>query len=140
MKKILMALLVLASLAQAAQSETLYKRIGGYDAIAALSRDFHLRLKADPQLGRFWAHRGTDGMERELQLLVDFICARTGGPTHYPGRDMGTTHIGMKINDSDWTIFMKHLQDSLDKFKVKAPEQKEVIKFIQSLKSAIVEK
>jgi hemoglobin len=40
------------------KSPTLYARLGGYDAIAAVSDDLLPRLKADPQLGRFWAHRG----------------------------------------------------------------------------------
>jgi hypothetical protein len=34
-------------------------------------------------LGRFWQHRGEDGMKRERQLLVDFLCACTGGPMYY---------------------------------------------------------
>jgi hemoglobin len=119
--------------------KSLYQRLGGYDAIAALSLDFHLRLKKDSQLGRFWAHRGTDGMDRELQLLVDFLCESTGGPMMYMGRDMATAHIGMNISKKDWKIFMAHLDDSLDHFKVKKKEHKEVVKFIDSLKSEMVE-
>jgi hemoglobin len=34
-----------------------------------------------PQLGRFWAHRGEDGVMREKQLLIDFLCTSAGGPT-----------------------------------------------------------
>jgi hypothetical protein len=30
------------------------------------------RLRADPQLGRFWAHRGEDGVMREKQLIPNF--------------------------------------------------------------------
>ena len=44
---------------------TLYERLGGYDAIAAVSNDLVDRLEADPQLGRFWQHRGEDGLKRE---------------------------------------------------------------------------
>ena len=52
--------------------KSLYERLGGYDAISAVSNDLVDRLQADPQLGRFWQHRGEDGMKRERQLLVDF--------------------------------------------------------------------
>ena len=123
-----------------AQNETLYKRLGGYDAIASIATDFHIRLKNDPQLGRFWAYRGTDGMDRELQLLIDFMCEHTGGSTHYAGRDMGLSHRGMNISGSDWKIFMRYLKVTLDEHKVKVTEQKEVIDFVESLKSAIVER
>jgi truncated hemoglobin YjbI len=39
-------------------TKTLYERLGGYNAIAAVAGDLLSRLRADPQLGRFWAHRG----------------------------------------------------------------------------------
>ena len=57
------------------QQGTLYARLGGYDAIAAVVDDLLPRLIADVQLGRFWKHRGDDGVRREKQLLVDFLCA-----------------------------------------------------------------
>ena len=44
---------------------TLYDRLGGYNAIAALSDDLLPRLQGDAQLGRFWQHRGDDGIRRE---------------------------------------------------------------------------
>jgi hemoglobin len=58
-----------------ADNKTLYERLGGYDAITAVADDLLPRLQADPQLGRFWAHRGEDGLKREKQLLIDFLCA-----------------------------------------------------------------
>ena len=76
------------------ETRTLYTRLGGYDAIAAVTDDFLARLKTDPQLGRFWAHRGEDGLRREKQLLIDFLCASSGGPLYYTGRDMSTSHKG----------------------------------------------
>ena len=47
-----------------AVSETLYSRLGGYDAIAAVSENLVGRLMADPKLGRFRAQRGDDGLKR----------------------------------------------------------------------------
>ncbi len=83
-------------------TKTLYERLGGYNAIAAVANDLLSRLRADPQLGRFWAHRGEDGVMREKQLLIDFLCASAGGPMYYRGRDMVLVHRGMRISDSDW--------------------------------------
>ena len=60
------------------EKKTLYDRLGGYDAIAAVADDLLPRLQADPRLGRFWAHRGEDGVKREKQLLVDFLCSSAG--------------------------------------------------------------
>src|SRR5258707_12142176 len=88
--------------------KTLYERLGGYDAITAVANDLLPRLRADPQLERFWAHRGEDGVMREKQLLIDFLCASAGGPMYYRGRDMVLTHRGMPIRDNDWNVFLDH--------------------------------
>ncbi len=118
---------------------TLYERLGGYEAISAVADDLLPRLQADSQLGRFWQHRGEDGIKREKQLLIDFLCSSTGGPLYYTGRDMKTTHKGMKISESDWSAFLGHLNATLEAFKVPQPERNEVIAFVQGTKSDIVE-
>ena len=93
----------------------------------------------DPQLGRFWAHRGEDGIKREKQLLIDFLCASAGGPMYYRGRDMALCHRGMRISESDWTVFLGHAAATLAKFQVPEAEQREVVALVQSLKEDIVE-
>src|SRR6266496_4977102 len=65
-----------------------YERLGGYDALTAVANDLLPRLQGDPQLGRFWKNRSDDGIAREKQLLIDYLCASTGGPMYYTGRDM----------------------------------------------------
>jgi hemoglobin len=120
-------------------TKTLYERLGGYDAISAVANDLLLRLRSDPQLGRFWAHRGEDGIQREKQLLIDYLCANAGGSTYYRGRDMVLAHRGMRINESDWNVFLGHAAATLAKFNAPEPEQSEVVKFVQGLKQDIVE-
>jgi hemoglobin len=118
---------------------TLYARLGGYDAIAAVADDLLPRLTSDPQLGRFWAHRAADSIRREKQLLIDFLCASAGGPLFYTGRDMATSHKGMGISARDWEIFLGHLHATLDRFQVPEQERREVLEFIESTKADIVE-
>src|SRR5262252_1315714 len=101
-------------------SDTLYARLGGYDAIVAVVDDLLPRLTSDPELGRFWKHRGADGLQREKQLLINFLCGSAGGPLYYVGRDMKTSHRGMGITDSDWQRFLGHVHETLAKFSVPA--------------------
>jgi len=121
------------------KTKTLYERLGGYDAIAAVANDLLPRLRADPQLARFWAHRGEDGMKREKQLLIDFLSAGAGGPMYYRGRDMALTHRGMRISERDWEVFLGHAAKTLAKFQVPEAEQRDVVALVQSLKKDIVE-
>ena len=123
------------------EKKTLYERLGGYDAITAVANDLLPRLRADPLLGRFWAHRGEDGVTREKQLLIDFLCASAGGPMYYRGRDMVLIHRGMRISETDWNAFLglPCRAATLAKFQVPDAEQHEVVAFIQGLKKEIVE-
>jgi hemoglobin len=120
-------------------SKSLYERLGGYDAIVAVTNDLLPRLQADPQLGRFWAHRGADGIAREKQLLIDFLASTTGGPLYYRGRDMTLTHRGMRISEHDWQVFLGHAGATLAHFNVPEQERNEVVAFVLSLKREIVE-
>ena len=119
--------------------KTLYERLGGYDAIAAVASDLLPRLQADARLARFWSNRGTDGVRREKQLLVDFLCSSAGGPLYYTGRDMKTAHVGMQISEGDWASFLGHVNATLDAFRVPKAEREQVVSFIQSTKADIVE-
>ncbi len=123
-----------------ADGDSLYARLGGYDAITAVTEDLLPRLMSDSQLRRFWDHRGDDGLQREKQLLIDFICESAGGPLYYTGRDMLTSHRGMRISESDWERFMGHLDATLDKFAVPAREREQTVAFVESTKADIVEK
>src|SRR6058998_2191850 len=121
------------------REKTLYERLGGYDAISAVANDLLPRLQTDPQLGRFCAHRGEDGVKREKQLLIDFLCTSAGGPVYYRGRDMVLTHRGMRISEKDWNAFLGHAAETLAKFEVPEAERRDVVAFVQSLKKQIVE-
>jgi len=120
------------------QQKSLYQRLGGYDALAAVTDDFLGRLLADPKESRFFVGLSTDSKTKVRQHVVDFLCAATGGPCKYIGRDMETAHTGLNITEDDWNIAVKALGDTLNKFKVPAREQGEVIGAIAPLKSKIV--
>lgn len=129
-----------ASAGKASPSQkSLYERLGGYDALGAFVRDFSSRLFADPKLGRYWSHRGKDGIDRELHLTVDYFAAKFGGPFPYAGRELKLSHAGMRIAEQDWQSLMAHLNATLDQFKVPQKERLEVVAFIESAKSDIVE-
>lgn len=120
-------------------TKSLYERLGGYDAITAVCNDLLPRLSSDALLGRFWKHRGADGIAREKQLLIDFLCNAAGGPMYYTGRDMKLSHKGMGINNADWQAFMGHVRATLDNFNVPAQERSDVVAFIESTKADMVE-
>ena len=124
--------------AQADQQASLYKRLGGFDALAAVTDDFIGRMAADPQLKRFFTGFNESSLRRIREHVVDFLCQATGGPCAYHGQDMKTAHTGLKITDADWDIAVKHLNATMDKFKVPPRERTDVLNAIGPLKADIV--
>jgi len=122
-----------------ASQETLYRRLGGYDAIAVATDELLARLQSDPELGGYWKGASTDNRRHARQLIVDFLTEASGGPAYYTGRDMKTSHAGMRISEHDWAVFMQHTAATLDHFEVPARERDEVLSFVTSLKTDIVE-
>jgi hemoglobin len=123
-----------------ADEKSLYQRLGGYDAIAAVTDEFIGRLATDAQEKRFFVGFSTDSKTRIKQLVVDLICKSTGGPCAYNGRDMKTSHAGAGITKSDWDHTLQIFGEVLNKFKVPEKEQKELAALLAPLEKDIVDK
>ena len=126
--------------AQTATKPTLYKRLGGYDAIAAVTDDFLGKLLADPRFTKFFVGTSNDSKARIRQHAVDQLCNATGGPCLYIGRSMKSAHGGLGITEEEWNATVQLLIASLDKFKVPEAEKSELLAIAGSLKGDIVEK
>src|SRR5213595_331190 len=137
---LLVCSIVVTSAFAADAPKSLYQRLGGYDAIAAVTDDFIGRLAADKQLARFLVGLGADSQKKLRQHVVDQLCEATGGPCIYIGRSMKTAHTGLGITESDWQSTVNHLVATLDKFKVPEKEKGELLAIASSLKPDIVEK
>ena len=121
------------------QEESLYTRLGGYDAIAAVTDEFLERLFSDPAIGYYWAGDSNDTKRRDRQLIVDFMCEAAGGPVFYTGRDMKISHQGLGINQPQYDVLMEHCVATLDKFDVPEREKGEVCDFLNGLRVDIVD-
>lgn len=119
--------------------KSLYERLGSYDGISAFVNNLMDRVRQDNQLRRFWDHRGTDRLEKEKQLLIDYLCNSAGGQMHYSGRDIKLSHQGMNISESDWQLFLQHAGATMNALDVPEQEQNDVSAFVSTLKDDIVE-
>ena len=120
---------------KSAMTPTLYERLGGKGAITAVVDDFVGRVAADSRInGKF----ATADIPRLKRLLVEQICAASGGPCTYTGRDMKTAHAGMGITGPQFDALVEDLVATLDKFKVPAREKNELLSVLGPMKSDIV--
>jgi hemoglobin len=118
---------------------SLYRRLGGYDAIAAIVDGLFALLRADPRFARFALGRSTDSHLRARQLLVDQLCALAGGPCVYSGRDMRTAHAGLGITETEWDTNLAYTQQVLADRQVPLREQSELLELFTRYKTDIVE-
>lgn len=134
------ALLLAACESQPAKpmaDKSLYDRLGGKGAIAAVVDEFVARVAADASINRHFAKTEIPKFKGHL---VDQICEATGGPCKYAGRTMPETHKGMNITTAEFNATGGHLAGALDKFKVPEREKSELLTAIGGLADQIVGK
>jgi hemoglobin len=125
--------------------KSLYERLGGEKAITAVVDDFVGRAAANPKVN--FTRKGTaaewqassENVTRLKKHLVQLVAMVTGGPQKYEGRDMKAAHAGMKITNDEFDAIAGDLKATLNKFKVPAKEQEELLKIVGSTREAIVE-
>jgi hemoglobin len=108
-------------------ARSLYQRMGGYDVIAAVIDDLFAILHDDPAFARFFGGRSQDSAVRARQLLVDQMCALSGGQCQYIGRDMHTSHRGLGITEVEWKANMAASHSALVKNGVGDAERAEFL-------------
>jgi hemoglobin len=121
--------------------KSLYDRLGGVYAIAAVIEDFIDRIMDNPRLN---ANPKVDEAHHRISragfkfLATEMVCWAAGGPQQYSGRSMRDSHVHLDITEDEWQVFLADLQASLDKFAVPQAEQRELFAIVASTKSDIV--
>jgi hemoglobin len=145
----LFGLLILASTAfmtscndddEKAAEPSLYTRLGGIEAIAAVTDKFLTNVAADNTINaRFEA---TVADEFRLKLfrnnLVDQICAGSGGPCQYKGKTMLEAHSGMNITNEEFTALVGDLVAALDYYQVSEKNKGDLLAILGPMQTDIV--
>jgi len=140
---ILTALLIATSVQAAAQSEkSLYERLGGVFAIAAVVDHFSDALVKNPIVGknsknpalRKWHRESLSRLPGLKFMRTLWVCEVTGGPFKFSPTKPGKTPLGLeeahrdlKISPAEFDEVAAELGRSLDFAKVPAREKGEVL-------------
>ena len=120
---------------------SLYERLGGVYAIAAVVDDFVDRLMKDPRLN---ANPKVDEAHHRVPpagfkyLVTEQVCWATGGPQKYTGRPMRDSHSHLEITAAEWAAFLEDFQQTLDLFAVPEAERVELFEIVESTRGDIV--
>ena len=122
------------------QTKSLYDRLGGGDAIHAITESWVARAGGDDRTnGRFVRTDLLRLKKKVADQLADQLCEATGGPCTYTGRSMPEMHAGMKITAGEFDVVMQHLRAALDELHVPKAEQDELVGLLQPKRDDIVE-
>ena len=133
---------------------TLYERLGGVFAIAAVVDYFSDAVVQNPIVGqksenpdlREW-HTNNLGRLPGLKFMRTlWVCDITGGPQHYVATVPGSTplgleeaHRGLKISPAEFDEVAAELGRTLDFFKVPQQEKDEVLAAFAAHKAEVTE-
>ena len=120
---------------------TLYERLGGVYAVAAVVDALIDRVMDDPRLN---ANPLVNDAHHRVPkagfkyLVTEQVCAASGGPQRYTGRSMADSHVHLKITKPEWDAFVDDVKITLASFNVPAAETAELLAIIDSTYPDIV--
>ncbi|HEY4136018.1 MAG TPA: group 1 truncated hemoglobin [Alphaproteobacteria bacterium] len=128
-------LAVASSHAAKADDDSLYRALGEKDGIAkivSISVDKWLvdeRIKDDVD---------NINLDRFRSRLTDQFCEITGGPCHYPGRDMYAAHKGLHLNTAKFNALTEDLYDAMDEVGVPFDVQNRLVALLAAMQRDVV--
>ncbi|WP_211226668.1 group I truncated hemoglobin [Silanimonas lenta] len=131
----LLALLLAGCASTGAPKASLYERLGGAEGIDAISFDLLARSVADPRIAE-------DFVEADLvnlhERLVERLCALSGGPCTYGGRDMRAAHAGLGLTEADFNALVEHLVDAMRARGVPLSAQNELLAILAPMRREVI--
>lgn len=115
---------------------TLYERLGGEDRIRRLVADVVDNHYRNPLIRtRFEKVADRAALERHV---VEFVCAGTGGPQAYTGKDLVSTHRHMNVNEQELIAAMDDIVGAMTKNGYGDAEKNEMVAILYSLKGEVL--
>jgi hemoglobin len=121
----------------AAAGGDLYNAFGGKSGLATLMDDFVARLVTDSRTKPFFEHADLQNLKIQL---TDQLCALSGGPCEYDGKDMRTAHEGMGVRTSHFNALVEVLQQSMDAQKIPFTVQNRMLALLAPMHRDIITK
>jgi hemoglobin len=130
-------LIAASSVYAATPDDSLYSRLGGTTNVTAIVADMFAHAVSDPHLKRSFEDVN---MERLNRLVVEHICALTGGGCEYSGDSMHDAHAGLGISEAEFFRFTQVLRDSMRRHGVPLRARNELLRILAPMKRDIVER
>lgn len=117
---------------------SLFERLGGKPAVAAVVDAFYERVLADPLLAPFFARTDMTAMRRKQAVFVTYAF---GGAPSYKGRSLYEAHrsaVGAGLTDEHFDAVVGHLLSTLAELGVGEELRAEVRTIVESTREMVL--
>jgi hemoglobin len=116
-------------------SQTIYRDIGGRDAVEAVVDDFYERVLDDDQLAPYFEDTEMEDLRAHQ---VQFISAVAGGPVEYTGEEMREAHEGLAIEENDFDLVGRYLRAALAENGVPEEHVETIMSEVAALEASVL--
>lgn len=121
--------------AAGAKSDALYRALGGTEGITKVVDATLAEIHGDLRINLFFEKTDMADLRR---LVIEQLCAATGGPCEYTGRSMEEAHSGLNLTDADFDAFVEDLVRGMDSQKVPKDLQKQLLGLLGPMRPQVV--
>lgn len=114
-----------------------FQDFGGKPGLVSIMDDFMVNLVADPRTKPYFDNEKQTYIKA---MLVEQMCELMNGGCSYPGRDMKSSHAGLKINRSAFNALVENFQVAMEKHNVPFRAQNKLLAKLAPMYRVIEEK
>ena len=118
-----------------AAKDALYRDLGAMEGITKVVDLFFQRLNNDARINTLFSNVDHNDLRR---LVIEQLCAASGGPCTYTGRSMEESHSGLSLTNKDFDAFVDDLVEAMNQAKVAKPTQKKLLAILGPMRPQVV--
>lgn len=121
-------------------ANSLFKRIGGNDAVGAAVDIFYAKVTSDDHINGFF--EGVD-MSKQMRKMKSFLSYAFGADTPFKGESMRLAHerlVQQGLNDSHFDAVKNHIDTTLQELNVAQALIDEVLMITESTRNDVLNK
>lgn len=118
-----------------AAGQSVYDQLGGEPGVDRLVGALLDEVYADARIAFLFENTDRDNLH---DVIVEQVCAETGGPCTYRGLDMRAAHSGLDIRHDEFDAFVEDLIIAMEQVGIPTPTQNRVLAIFAPMREKVV--
>ncbi len=119
----------------AAPSQTLYAKLGGDAGVTSIIQGTLAYTLKDARIAHTFEN---SNVERVEGLLIEQVCALTGGPCEYTGQTMERSHRGLGLTTLHFNALVENMQKAMNDNRVPYRTQNQLLALLAPMHDDVV--